>query len=169
VRIAAAESLGDCCSQSQVSSSLRLALQDPSSWVQAAALRSLVELSGEGALPDALELWQRGDEVAQLACLEVFDLLAAPEGYALISQALGQQDGEVLKGIIEVLTRHAPDLLLPWLHHILSHTDWDVRMSAVRACANLPPDERHDLLRMALDREDHDLVRQALWQLLNGN
>lgn len=169
VRIAAAESLSGCCGKPDGVAPLRLALQDTSSWVQSAALRSLVELIGEDALSDALELWQRGDEVAQLACLEAFDLLAAPEGFALISQALGQRDGEVLKGVIEVLARHQPDLLLPWLHHILSHTDWDVRMSAVRASANLAPDERHDLLRMALDREDHDLVRHALRQLLDGN
>ncbi len=169
VRIAAAESLGGCCGRHDGSEPLRLALQDPSSWVQAAALRSLLELNGDEALSDALELWQRGDEVAQLACLEAFDLLAAPEGFALISQALGQRDGEVLKGVIEVLARHKPDLLMPWLHHILCHSDWDVRMSAVRACASLPPPERYDLLRMALDREDHDLVRQALRQLLDGN
>lgn len=169
VRIAAAESLSGCCGKHESIAPLRLALQDPSSWVQAAALRSLVELCGDEALSDALALWQRGDEVAQLACLEAFDLLAAPEGFALISQALGQRDGEVLKGVIEVLARHKPDLLLPWLHHILSHSDWDVRMSAVRACASLPPPERHDLLRMALDREDHDLVRQALRQLLDGH
>lgn len=167
VRVAAAESLGSCCNQANGLAPLRLALQDPSSWVQAAALRSLVELIGDGALPDVLELWQRGDEVAQLACLEAFDLLAEPDGFALISQALGQRDGEVLKGVIEILARHAPQLLLPWLHHILSHQDWDVRMSAVRACASLPPGEREDLLRMTLDREDHDLVRQALRQLLD--
>jgi len=169
VRIAAAESLGACCGKHDGGAPLRLALQDPSSWVQAAALRSLVEICGDEALSDALELWQRGDEVAQLACLEAFDLLAAPEGFALITQALGQRDGEVLKGVIEVLARHKPDLLLPWLHHILRHTDWDVRMSAVRACASLPPPEQHDLLRMALDLEDHDLVRQALRQLLDGH
>lgn len=169
VRIAAAESLSGCCDKSDGVAPLRLALQDPSSWVQSAALRSLVALTGQEALPDALELWQRGDEVAQLACLEAFDLLAAPEGFVLISQALGQRDGEVLKEVIEVLARHKPDLLLPWLHHILSHTDWDVRMSAVRACASLPPGERHELLRMTLDREDHDLVRQTLRQLLDGN
>lgn len=169
VRIAAAEALGGCCGPAAAVEPLRLALQDASSWVQAAALRSLVEQVGEAALPDAMALWQRGDEVAQLACLEVFGLIAAPEGFALISQALGQRDGEVLKGAIEILARHAPDLLTPWLNHIFGHYDWDVRMSAVRACVTLPDQERELLLRTALDREDNDLVRQAIQQLLDNH
>ncbi len=167
VRIAAAEALGGCYCPTTGTEPLRLALQDPSPWVQAAALRSLVELAGDEALPDVLDLWQRGDAVAQLACLEAFDLIGAPEGFALVSQALGQRDGEVLKSAIEILARHTPELLTPWLSHILSHQDWDVRMTAVRACACLPDAERKLLLRMTLDREDHDLVRHAIQQLLD--
>lgn len=167
VRIAAAEALGGCCEPAVAVEPLRLALHDTSSWVQAAALRSLVEQVGDEALPDAMALWQRGDEVAQLACLEVFDLIAAPEGFALISQALGQRDGEVLKGAIELLARHTPDLLTPWLNHILGHYDWDVRICAVRACNALPEGERELLLRTVLDREDNDLVRQTILQMLD--
>jgi HEAT repeat protein len=169
VRIAAAESLGSCCAFESATASLRLALHDPAPWVQAAALRSLVGLAGEEALPDILGLWQRGDEVAQLACLEAFDRIAVPEGFALISQALGQRDGEVLKSAIEILARHAPELLTPWLGHILSHQDWDVRMTAVRACAGLPEPDRVTLLRMTLEHEDHDLVRQAVRRLLDSD
>lgn len=169
VRIAAAESLGSCCDPETGAAPLRLALRDPSCWVQAAALRSLVELAGEEALPDVLGLWQEGNEVAQLACLEAFNLIAAPEGFALISQALGERDGEVLKSAIDILARHAPELLTPWLNHILSHQDWDVRMSAVRACASLPQPEREVMLQMALDREDHDLVRLTIRQLLDSH
>lgn len=169
VRIAAAESLGGCCNIESAIASLRLALHDPAPWVQAAALRSLVGLAGQQALLDMLELWQRGDEVAQLACLEAFDQVAVPEGFAAISQALGQRDGEVLKGAIETLAHHAPELLVPWMGHMLSHRDWDVRMTAVRACAGLPEGDRSALLRMTLEREEHDLVRQAIQRLLDGH
>lgn len=168
VRIAAAEALGGCCQPETGCGPLRLALRDPSPWVQAAALRSLLELCGEAALSDALELWQRGSEVAQLACLEAFDLIAAAEGFARISQGLGERDDEVLKGVIDVLARHAPELLIPWLNHICSHPEWDVRMAGVRACARLPYGEREVMLQMMLDREDHDLVRRAILQLLDS-
>ena len=168
VRIAAAEALGSCSDHGIVSESLCLALRDTSPWVQAAALRSLVELSGSEVLPEVLELWQRGAEVAQLACLEVLDLIEAPEGFALVSQALGQRDGEVLKSAIAVLARHAPELLMPWFNHILSHQDWDVRLAAVRACATLPGADRDELLQISLDREEHDLVRLAIQQLLDS-
>ncbi len=167
VRIAAAESLGGCSTPESGATSLRLALRDPSSWVQAAALRSLVRLVGAAAFPDTLELWQRGDEIAQLACLEAFDRIAAPAGFDVISQGLGLRDGEVLKSGITILARHVPGLLAPWMSHLLSHQDWDVRMSAVRACAALPRTERDVLLRMTLDHEEHDLVRQAIQQLLD--
>ena len=168
VRIAAAESLGGCGTPENAAMSLRLALRDPSSWVQAAALRSLVKLVGKEAFPDALDLWQQGDEVAQLACLDAFDRIGAPEGFDAISQGMGLRDGEVLKSGMAILAQHAPALLAPWMHHILSHQDWDVRMSAVRACAGLPRAERDALLRMTLDHEDHDLVRQAIQQVLDS-
>lgn len=166
VRIAAAEALGSCCDGAAVAP-LRLALQDHDSWVQAAALRSLMELAGDEALPDVIELWQRGDEVAQLACLEVFDLLNDRKGFELISQGLGSRDGEVLKSAINILADHAPDLLQPWQQHILYHHDWDVRMSAVRACCSLPEAERGVLLRMALEHEHHDLVKLEIQRLLD--
>lgn len=167
VRIAAAESLGDCCGETGAVEPLRQALQDASAWVQAAALHSLVGLLADKAVPDTLELWQRGGEVARLACLDALSRLDAQEGCAPIAETLGQLEGEVLKLAIEFLARLSPDLLMPWLPQLLNHADWDVRMSAVRACAGLPAAERESLARGALGREDHDLVRQALQQLLD--
>lgn len=161
VRIAAAEALGDCQDTAAIAP-LRLLLNDTDAWVQAAALRSLVQLAGEAALPDLIQLWDQGDEVVQLACLEAFEQVSAVDGIKAVSRDLGRHDGEVLKGAIELLYRHDLSLLLPWFNHILCHQDWDVRITAVRASGALPEEERMTLLRMALDREDNDLVRAEI-------
>ncbi len=161
VRIAAAEALGDCQDRAAIAP-LRLLLNDRDAWVQAAALRSLVQLAREAALPDLIQLWELGDEVVQLACLEAFEQVASAEGLMAISRDLMRHDGEVLKGAIELLYRHDLSLLLPWFSHLLCHQDWDVRITAVRASSALPEEERMTLLRMALDREENDLVRAEI-------
>jgi HEAT repeat protein len=161
VRIAAAEALGDCQDTAAIAP-LRLLLNDTDAWVQAAALRSLVQLAGEDALPDLIRLWEQGDEVVQLACLEAFDQVSGAEGFKAVSRDMGRHDGEVLKGAIELLYRHDLSLLVPWFNHILCHQDWDVRITAVRASSALPAEDRKTLLQMALDREDNDLVRAEI-------
>jgi len=161
VRIAAADVLGDCHDVSAVLP-LRLLLEDRDAWVQAAALRSLVQLAGKDALPDLLHLLEQGNEVVQLACLASFDLIGASEGLQVVAQNLGQYDGEVLKGAIELLHRHAETLLVPWFQQLLSHAEWDVRLAAVRASSAVPENERVERLLMALDREGHDLVRAEI-------
>lgn len=166
VRIAAAEALGDCHDTTAVPV-LRLSLADSDSWVQASALRSLVQIAGEDALPDIVQLWEQGDEVVQLACLEAWELLGSAEGLQVISCGLDQRDGEVLKRAIDLLCRHDLTLLAPWMQHILCHADWDVRITAVRACTAFSDQERLSLLQMALDREEHDLVRAEIL-LLTG-
>jgi HEAT repeat protein len=165
VRIAAAEALGDCGDMAAVAP-LRLSLKDSDAWVQAAALRNLVQLAGEDALPDLLKFWEKGDEVVQLACLESLNQLGSDDGLKAVSRGLGQRDGEVLKGAIILLNRHDSSLLAPWMHHILCHPDWDVRITAVRACGAFIEEERTRLLQMALDREEHDLVRAEIRALL---
>jgi len=167
VRIAAAEALGDC-NDSAAIQPLRLLLNDNDSWVQSAALRSLVQLAGEDALPDALPLWKQGNEVVQLACLEVFDMIGLPAGMQAISSDLGRCDGEVLKGAIELLGRHDSTLLTPWFRRLLCHSDWDVRITVVRASGVLPVEERVMLLTMALEHEDNDLVKAEIRSFL-GN
>ncbi len=165
VRIAAAEALGDCGDVAAVAP-LRLSLKDSDCWVQATALRSFVQLAGEDALPDLLRLWEQGDEVVQLACLESLDQLGSAAGLKEVSRGLGQRDGEVLKSAIILLNRHNISLLTPWMHHILYHPDWDVRITAVRACGAFSEEERTRLLQMALDREVHDLVKAEIVALL---
>ena len=167
VRIAAAEALGDCGDSAAIQP-LRLLLNDRDCWVQAAALRSLVQLAGEDALPDALSLWEQGNEVVQLACLEVFDMIREPAGMQAISRDLGRRDGEVLKGAIELLGRHDSTLLRPWFQHLLCHSDWDVRITAVRASGAFSVEERVMFLAMALEHEDNDLVKAEIRSFL-GN
>jgi HEAT repeat protein len=165
VRIAAADVLGACRDVSAVLP-LRLLLEDSDIWVQAAALRSLVQLAGKDALPDLLRLWEQGNEVVQLVCLESFELIGASEGLEAVAHNLGHYDGEVLKGAIELLHRHAGSLLNPWLHQLISHAEWDVRITAVRASTLLPDNERVKLLQRALEREEHTLVRAEIRLLL---
>ena len=59
-------------------------------------------------------------------------------------------------------------LLTPWMQHILSHPDWDVRITAVRACAKFADEECSRLLQLTLEREDHDLVRAEIISLLGA-
>lgn len=165
VRIAAADVLGACRDVSAVLP-LRLLLEDSDAWVQAAALRSLVQLAGKDALPDLLHLWEQGNAVVQLVCLESFELIGSTEGLEAVAHKLGHYDGEVLKGAIELLHRHAGSLLIPWFQQLVSHTEWDVRIAAVRASTLLPDNERVKLLQMALDREEHELVRAEIGLLL---
>lgn len=166
VRIAAAESLGECSDRSAIHP-LRLALEDPDSWVRAAVLRSLAQLAGSEILPDLLACWEHGDEVMQLACLEVGEQLDAPDFFVAVSRGLGKRDGEVLKVALDLLCCRDSSLLTPWLPHMLCHHDWDVRIAAVRASAVLDGQERQMLLQAALEREDNDLVRAEIRTVLN--
>lgn len=166
VRIAAAEALGVTVSNCASIRSLRLALRDQDSWVQASALRSLARLASEQILEDVKDLWQRGDEVAQLACLEVLGRIAAPEGLRMVAENLGMRSGEVLRGCIQLLARHDFTLLEPWFSHIISHRSWDIRLEAVRAAGNLPQPERTAILEAALQREEHELVKRELQSVL---
>lgn len=168
VRIAAAEALGDCNNSAAIQP-LRLSLNDHDPWVQAAALRSLVQLAGDEALADTLELWEQGNEVVQLACLEVFDVIGLPEGMQAVSRDLCRRDGEVLKGAIELLSRYDSTLLKPWFQHLLCHSDWDVRITVVRASGAFADEERIMLLNMALEHEDNDLVRAEIQSLLGND
>jgi HEAT repeat protein len=168
VRIAAAEALGDCNNSAAIQP-LRLLLNDSDSWVQAAALRSLVQLAGEDALPDTLDLWEHGDEVVQLACLEVLSMIGLAEGMQVVSRDLCRHDGEVLKGAIELLSHFDSTLLRPWFQHLLCHSDWDVRITAVRASGALPAEERTMFLSMALEHEENDLVKSEIQTFLGNS
>ena len=166
VRIAAAEALGTTVNNCAAIRSLRLALKDQDSWVQASAIKSLARLASEQVMEDVQELWQRGDEVAQLACLEVLGRIAAPAGLQMVADNLGMRSGEVLRGSIQLLSRHDSALLEPWFSHIISHRSWDIRLEAVRAAGKMPQAERTAILEAALEREEHDLVKREIQSVL---
>lgn len=168
VRIAAAEALGATVRNCSSIKSLRLALQDQDSWVQASAIKSLARLASEQVMEDVRDLWKRGDEIAQLACLEVLGRIASPEGLRMVSNNLGMRNGEVLRGVIQLLARYDSSLLEPWLSHIISHRNWDIRLEAVRATRNMPENERTALLEGALEREEHDLVKREIRSVLES-
>jgi HEAT repeat protein len=165
VRIAAAESLGECGDSSAVQP-LKLALSDQDPWVQAAVLRSLVTLAGREVIPQLLACWEQGDEVVQLACLEMAEQFDLPELLQAVSQGLGKREGEVLKGAIYLLSRQNGRLLVPWMQHVICNPDWDVRVAAVRASVVLAEEDRRILLQQALEREDNDLVKEGIRTML---
>ena len=165
VRIAAAEALGDCHDMAAIEP-LRVSLQDRDPWVQAAVLKSLVQLAGQNCVADIVLLWEKGDEVVQLVCLDAFRQLGTPACLLAVSRNLGSRSGEVLKGAIELLHSCDPSLLVPWLNHIICHPDWDVRITAVRASDQLVR-EHENLFRIALDCEQDGLVRAEISALLS--
>ncbi len=166
VRIAAAESLGSCNNCAAVGP-LRLALEDSDPWVQAAAIRSLVSIGGRNVIADVMSLWKSGDTVTQLACLDVLEQIGNQEEMSTLLEGMEQHDTEVLKGVIELMGSRAPDLLVPSIDRILSHRDWDVRMSALKACTLLPPEGMEGRLRSLLEKEQNDLVKQEIIQMLD--
>jgi len=166
VRIAAAEALGATVNNCAAIRSLRLALKDQDSWVQASAIKSLARLASEQVMEDVQELWQRGDEVAQLACLEVLNRIATPEGLRMVADNLGMRSGEVLRGSIQLLSRHDSALLEPWFSHIISHRSWNIRLEAVRAAGKMPQAGRTAILKAALEREEHELVKREIQSVL---
>ncbi len=168
VRISAAEALS-LCDDPEAIASLRLLIKDEDPWVQAAALRTLVKLSGNDSIPEILESWSNGSEVLQLACIDACELLGTAECLVPISQDLGNHHGDVLKGAIKLLHRHDYSLLVPWFSHILCHPDWDVRLTAVKATDQLEPEQRISLLKKTLEYEDYDLVRAEIRSLLLRN
>lgn len=166
VRVAAAESLG-ACGDSESIQHIRIALKDKDSWVQAAALRSLIELVGADAMPDLMSLWSGCDNAARLACIEAFDLLGDWDGFLAISDVMETLEVETLKSAIDILARHAEDLLRDHYGYLFGHSDWCVRIAAVKASCTLPLDERDEMLRSVLENEPHDLVRLEIQRLLD--
>ncbi|MBV5349746.1 HEAT repeat domain-containing protein, partial [bacterium] len=63
---------------------------------------------------------------------------------------------------------HDSTLLKPWFQHLLCHSDWEVRITAVRASGAFPVEERVMLLKMALEHEDNDLVKAEI-RSFSGN
>lgn len=165
VRIAAAESLGSCRECNAVPP-LRLALEDTEPWVQAAAIRSLVTIAGNNVINDVMDLWKKGEVVTQLACLACLDQIGDDLSMVLVADGMESLDSEVMKGVIELLSKQATAILIPHLDNLLSHSDWDVRMSALKACVILPQGEVEMRLNLALEHEQHDLVRQEMIQML---
>lgn len=168
VRIAAAEALGATVKNCASIKSLRLALRDQDSWVQASAIKSLAKLASEQIFEDVRDLWKRGDEIAQLACLEVLGRIAAPEGLKMVAENLGLRSGEVLRGSIQLLARQDAALLEPWFNHIISHRSWDIRLEAARAARTILTDENRALLESVLEREEHDLVKREIRSVLES-
>jgi HEAT repeat protein len=165
VRIAAAEALGECSECSAIPP-LRLALQDNDSWVKAAAMRSLVQLAGEEALGDIISIWNNADDVVLLACIEMLELIGTEAALHQALKAVEHPDTEVAKAAIKVFSTHDSYMLMPKLQQLLSHLAWDVRIEAVRACANLPQQEIMQLLTNQLSTEDNQLVKAEILSLI---
>ena len=165
VRIAAAEALGECGDTAAIEP-LRLALHDHDPWVQAAVLKSLVQLAGQDAQADLIVLWEQGDEVVQLVCLNAFRQLATPDCIRSVASRIGVCGAEVLKGAIAFLRDYASEQLIPWLQQLINHPDWDVRIVVVRASADLVR-EHEELFRNALLTEKDALVRAEISVLLD--
>jgi HEAT repeat protein len=167
VRISAAEALGEVGDASVVTA-LKHALNDEDAWVQCAALRSLARISPEATFCAVKTVFPRADGLLMITCLELLEQLGDDQSLTLVEQSLQNSDGEVVVLAISILARRAMDRISAHADLLLSHQNWNVRVSCARAVAQLTTPQAGRMLACALEHEENDLVRTQLQNLLKG-
>lgn len=167
VRIAAAEALGEVGDENVVTA-LNHALNDEDAWVQCAALRSLARVSPEATFHAVQKVFTDAEGLLLITCLELLDQQGDDQALKLVEQTLDNNDGEVITLAVSILARHDAARISPHAESLLSHHNWNVRVSCARSVALLPALQAVKLLTHALEHEENDLVRTQLQTLLKG-
>ena len=167
VRIAAVEALGEVGGEGVVTA-LTHALNDEDAWVQCAALKSIARISVDATFEAVHTVFSRADGLLMITCLELLDQLWDAQAMELVEHTLDNNDGELVTLAISIIARHAVDRIAIHAERLLAHHNWNVRVSCARAVALLPVSQASSFLAHALEREDNDLVRTELQNLLKG-
>jgi HEAT repeat protein len=166
VRIAAANALGEIGGD-DVLEPLLLAAKDEDPWVQCAALRGIGKIASESALPSIMEILNGADGLVLMAALEALAGIGGESAFSLVKSALDNSDEEVVKTAIDILSAtDADDWILEYEEKLLSHPNWDVRNTFVRAMGAQLGERAVPRLRRALEAETDELVRGQIQDVL---
>ncbi len=166
VRIAAANALGDI-GGSHVLEPLLLALRDEDPWVQCASLRGLGKLGSEKGVPGIMEALAHTAGPVLIAALEALVDIQGGRSCVVVREALENQDEEVVKAGIEMLSRFGDGWLDDYREKLLAHPHWDVRGSFIKAMAALRGREALSCLQSALETETDELVRNLIIETMD--
>lgn len=164
VRAAAAQALGEA-GASWAIEALEVLLDDPSPWVQAAALRALVHLGCVPMPARLIELMQRGGVVATIAAGQVGRY---PETFGQWVELLARLDADAAAELVHALTNVPDDLPSDVLASLLAHPAWPVRSAAADYIAARRRPWMIELARQRLSLEADTLVRSRLEGVAGG-
>lgn len=167
VRLAAVEALGDI-GGNEVFEPLQLALRDEDPWVVCAALKSLSTVGGERAADLILAQAECADGMVMITALEALGTIGGEKALAAVYNALQNNDEEIVKAAIDILAHKDRKWVEECKDTLLAHPNWDVRSSYIRATATILGNQSRPILEEALVREQDEMVRQQIKDLLGS-
>src|SRR5690606_34869827 len=145
---------------------LRLALRASFDPVVAAAARALSAIEDRASIPALRELVAEGRAGVAVAALESLREMRDPARDALLVEALGQGDEELVKEALRAIAQADPTRRSARVALGLEHSAWDVRQLAARLLAEIGGDEARAALVERLEREQDAGVRETIAQAL---
>jgi len=168
VRRLAVEVIGNS-GREEAGTALKLAMQDDDIWVRSASIRALVH----SGLNESVALLTQAltDKVGLvvIAALEALWEIAPDKAYPESVALLAHPDEEVVNAALKQLTYAGRT---EWISEtgegLLNHGNWEVRLAAARALAELDPAAALIILENRLPVEGEDLVRQQIRELIEA-
>jgi HEAT repeat protein len=167
VRIAAAEALGGAGDLTAVPP-LTLALNDPDDRVRCAILRSIHRLSPDDIRTVLRDIVPSARGLVMITCLELLELLGDAPALDCVEQVLANPDEEMVKLALEILSRHDAGRVERHAGSLLAHPYAGIRYRTAVALAATPSRETRNHLKAALEKEQNNLVRDRIHNLLEG-
>ena len=167
VRMVAAEALGESGSPYAIAP-LILALHDNDSRVQCAVLKSIASLDPAQSLDVIRTLLPTAGGLLMITCLEVLATLGGDAALNLVETVLQNEDEEMVKLALGILSRQDDRRILQHAERLISHPHAGVRYDTAIALAALPGRQARDLLISALATEERSHVRNLIESLVKG-
>ncbi|MGD0584265.1 MAG: HEAT repeat domain-containing protein [Oryzomonas sp.] len=167
VRMVAAEALGESGNADAIGP-LTLALRDDDSRVQCAALKSITRLNPENILDVIRALLPTAKGFLMITCLEVLASLGDDAALSLVETVLDNEDEELVKLALSILSRHDGQRILRNAERLFVHPHAGIRYDTAMALAALPGQRPRTILKAALETEESSLVRNLMERLMKG-
>ncbi|TWJ26388.1 HEAT repeat domain-containing protein [Geobacter argillaceus] len=167
VRTAVATALGRLGGE-EVREPLLLMLQDHSPWVCRAAVKSLVSHGFKESFQALAALVHDSPGMVRLAALEGLGQLDWDRAVPYMIEALADPDSEMLKIVVQVLTRQGAGWIAEHGRTLFAHPDAIVRMRVAAAVANCLGIGAKRLLMDALAEEVDPAAREHLQTLVSS-